>query len=68
MASPAPLAPELSPAPLDDLTKQPVAAVLAHLDVKPDQGLSAAEAAERLAKDGPNAIVGEHFQIVSSST
>jgi H+-transporting ATPase len=38
------------------LDKAPLAQVLATLAVKPDQGLSAAEATSRLAKYGPNGI------------
>jgi H+-transporting ATPase len=39
------------------LEKSPIDRVLAALDVKPDQGLSSAEAQLRLAKYGPNALV-----------
>ena len=39
-----------------DLEKLPIARVLAKLDVVPEQGLSAAEAALRLTKYGPNAL------------
>jgi H+-transporting ATPase len=57
MAAPA----SKAPAPVDsagtaDLEKAPVARVLATLDVVPDRGLSAAEAALRLTKYGPNAL------------
>ena len=41
------------------LDKAPLDQVLATLGVKPDQGLTAAEAASRLAKYGPNGIA-EH--------
>jgi H+-transporting ATPase len=40
-----------------DLEKVPVELVLTQLTVNPKQGLSSAEAAQRLAKYGPNAIV-----------
>lgn len=40
-----------------DLEKAPVADVLAALGVRADQGLSGAEAAQRLARIGPNALV-----------
>jgi H+-transporting ATPase len=40
-----------------DLEKVPVDRVLAQLTVKPSQGLSSAEAKQRLAKYGPNALV-----------
>jgi H+-transporting ATPase len=40
-----------------DLEKAPVDRVLARLVVKPETGLSSAEARQRLAKYGPNAIV-----------
>ena len=40
-----------------DLEKIPVEQVLSTLSVKPEQGLSAAEARQRAAKYGPNAIV-----------
>ena len=39
-----------------DLEKLPIARVLAKLDVVPEQGLGAAEAALRLTKHGPNAL------------
>jgi H+-transporting ATPase len=39
----------------DDLEHMPVAQVLAHFAVKPDRGLSSAEATQRLARYGPNA-------------
>lgn len=39
-----------------DLTKLPIADVLKRLAVDPDKGLSAADARERLAKSGPNAL------------
>src|SRR5215475_12530523 len=44
-----------------DLEKIPIEQVFAKLEVKPDQGLSAAEAQRRLGTYGPNAIV-EHEQ------
>src|SRR5258708_21320876 len=40
-----------------DLEKLPVEKVLAQLAVKPEQGLSSAEARQRLAKYGPNALL-----------
>ena len=40
-----------------DLEHMPVDQVLAHFAVQPDRGLSSAEAAQRLATDGPNALV-----------
>jgi H+-transporting ATPase len=45
------------PAPADDLEKIPVEQVLRKLTVKTDLGLSKAEAAQRLGKYGPNALV-----------
>ncbi|MDX1663951.1 MAG: cation-translocating P-type ATPase, partial [Candidatus Promineifilaceae bacterium] len=39
-----------------ELYRQPVAALIAALDVDPDSGLSAAEAAERLHRYGPNEL------------
>ena len=41
----------------DALEHMPVAQVLAHFAVKPDRGLSSAEATQRLARYGPNALV-----------
>ena len=41
----------------DDLEHMPVAQVLAHFAVKPDRGLSSAEATQQLARYGPNALV-----------
>ena len=51
--------PAPAPQPTDavDLAKMPVDRVLAQLGVRPDQGLSTAEAQQRLAKYGPNALV-----------
>src|SRR6516164_9875884 len=43
--------------PAIDLEKVPVETVLAQLKVKADQGLSSAEAQQRLAQYGPNALV-----------
>ena len=40
-----------------DLEKLPIADVLATLGSKPDQGLSGAEAQQRLGRYGPNALV-----------
>jgi Cation transporter/ATPase, N-terminus len=45
------------PAPGDDLEKIPVEQVLRKLTVKSDTGLSTAEAAQRLFRYGPNALV-----------
>ena len=45
------------PAPADDLEKIPIEQVLRKLTVKADTGLSKAEAAQRLTKYGPNALV-----------
>ena len=50
------------------LEKAPVAQVLATLGVKPDQGLSAAEAAKRLAQYGPNAIVEKERSLLPRSS
>ncbi len=49
--------PDAAPAPPADLEKVPLDRVMAQLDVKPEKGLSHAEAALRLAKYGPNALV-----------
>ncbi|MFO1210068.1 MAG: plasma-membrane proton-efflux P-type ATPase [Amaricoccus sp.] len=57
MASADPTAPQRAPAASDDLGKLPVANVLDRLEVNPEHGLTGAEAASRLAKEGPNAIV-----------
>jgi H+-transporting ATPase len=40
-----------------DFEKMPVDKVLAQLAVEPDHGLSSAEAQQRLAKYGPNALI-----------
>ena len=40
-----------------DLEKVPVDQALAQLAVKPDRGLSSAEAPQRLNKYGPNALI-----------
>ena len=40
----------------DDLAKMPIDRVLATLSVKPAKGLSSAEAQQRLAQYGPNAL------------
>ncbi|MEE4376311.1 MAG: plasma-membrane proton-efflux P-type ATPase [Candidatus Competibacteraceae bacterium] len=42
---------------LVDLEKRPVAEVLATLEVKPESGLSTAEAEQRLTRYGPNALI-----------
>ena len=47
-----------------DLEKRPVERVLAQLAVKPEQGLSSAEARERLAKYGPNALVEKEVSLL----
>src|SRR6202030_2550664 len=52
-----------SPAAID-LEKLPVEKVLAQLAVKPEQGLSRTEARQRLAKDGPHALVGEEGSLL----
>ena len=64
MAAPA----SKAPAPVDtdgaaDLEKLPIERVLAKLDVVPAQGLSAAEAALRLTKYGPNALVEKEVSL-----
>ena len=46
-----------------DLEKLPVEKVLAQLAVKPEQGLSSAEARQRLAKYGPNALVEKEVSL-----
>ena len=43
--------------PAIDLEKAPLAEVLAHLDVRPDGGLTAGEAERRLTQYGPNALI-----------
>jgi H+-transporting ATPase len=52
-----------SPAAID-LEKLPVEKVLAQLAVKPEQGLSSAEAQQRLAKYGPNALVEKEVSLL----
>src|SRR5215475_8399183 len=47
-----------------DLEKMPVERVLAQLAVKPEQGLSSAEAQQRLAKYGPNALVEKEVSLL----
>ena len=47
-----------------DLAKMPIDRVLTQLGVRPDQGLSTAEAQQRLAKYGPNALVEEEVSLV----
>ncbi len=56
-------APALQPTDAVDLTKMPVDRVLAQLGVRPDQGLSAAEAERRLTKYGPNALVEKEVSL-----
>ncbi len=46
-----------SPGPADDLEKIPVEEALRKLNVSPQSGLSAAEAAQRLSRYGPNALI-----------
>jgi H+-transporting ATPase len=46
-----------------DLAKLPIDRVLARLNVKPDEGLTSAEAAQRLAKYGPNALVEKEISL-----
>ena len=50
--------------PVIDLEKVPVDRVLAELAVKPSQGLSSAEAQQRLAKYGPNALVEKEVSLL----
>src|SRR5262249_7805962 len=52
-----------SPAP-PDLGKLPVDKVLAQLAVKPEQGLSGAEARERLAQYRPNALIEKEVSLL----
>src|SRR5215470_6607701 len=47
-----------------DLEKLPVEKVLAQLAVKPEQGLSSAEARQRLDKYGPNALVEKEVSLL----
>src|SRR5215510_1567318 len=47
-----------------DLEKMPVERVLTQLAVKPEQGLSNAEARQRLAKYGPNALVEKEVSLL----
>src|SRR5262244_699089 len=47
-----------------DLERMPVEKVLAQLAVKPEQGLSNAEARERLAKYGPNALIEKEVSLL----
>jgi len=46
-----------------DLEKLPVDKVLAQLAVKPEQGLSSAEAQQRLNKYGPNALIEKEISL-----
>jgi H+-transporting ATPase len=57
--------PAPAPQPTDavDLAKMPIDRVLAQLGVRPDQGLSTAEAQQRLAKYGPNALVEKEVSL-----
>jgi H+-transporting ATPase len=48
-----------------DLEKAPLEDVLANLGVKPDQGLSSAEAEQRLTRYGPNALVEKEESFTS---
>jgi H+-transporting ATPase len=56
-------APKADPDNAVDLERLPVDRVLAHLNVKADQGLSSAEAGQRLAKYGPNALVEKEVSL-----
>src|SRR5262249_10579023 len=57
-------APEVGSQAAIDLERMPVEKVLAQLAVKPEQGLSSAEARERLAKYGPNALVEKEVSLL----
>src|SRR5499433_1426135 len=57
-------APEVGSQAAIDLERVPVEKVLAQLAVKPEQGLSSAEARERLAKCGPNALVEKEVSLL----
>src|SRR5262245_59957635 len=57
-------APEVGSQAAIDLERLPVEKVLAQLAVKPEQGLSSAEARERLAKYGPNALVEKEVSLL----
>ncbi len=48
-----------------DLEKRPVAEVLEALEVKPDAGLSNAEAEQRLTRYGPNALVEKQKSLLA---
>src|SRR5215471_8874635 len=61
---PATRAPEGGTQTAIDLEKMPVERVLAQLAVKPEQGLSSAEARQRLAKYGPNALVEKEVSLL----
>ena len=56
-AQPTALPPKANVGDSIDLEKIPVDKVLAKLAVEPDHGLSSAEAQQRLAKYGPNALI-----------
>jgi H+-transporting ATPase len=57
------LSPEAESNRSEDLEKLPIDKVLTALAVQPDKGLSSAEAAKRLAKYGPNAIVEKEISL-----
>jgi H+-transporting ATPase len=48
-----------------DLEHVPVDKVLAHFAVQPDQGLTSAEATQRLSKYGPNALVEKETSLLA---
>jgi H+-transporting ATPase len=48
-----------------DVEHMPVDQVLAHFAVQPDRGLSSAEATQRLAKFGPNALVEQERSLAA---
>jgi H+-transporting ATPase len=54
---------EVNPTRAEDLEKAPVGDVIAALAVQPDKGLTTAEATNRLAKYGPNAIVEKEISL-----
>jgi H+-transporting ATPase len=55
---------EASPGGAVDLEKMPIGSVLAQLAVEPAHGLREAEAAQRLAKYGPNALIEKEVSLV----
>jgi H+-transporting ATPase len=60
---PASLPPEAKSDPAIDLEKMPIDRVLAQLAVAPARGLSSAEAQQRLAKYGPNALTEKEVSL-----